>query len=102
MTSFPTRLIRLPKRRPQHRDITAPRRPDTRFITIYRADESLSVESNAIAHMEYDRDAQELTFTFARDGSRYVIAGISEIEAYRWANSDSPGKYFNSFIRGKY
>jgi hypothetical protein len=83
-----TRLIRLPKRRP---------------TVTHRADgQSLPVASNAISRLEYDADARELTVTFARDGSQYTIAGITELEAYRWAHSGSPGKYFNANIRGKY
>jgi KTSC domain len=85
--TFPTRLIRLPKRRST--------------AQTHRADspgEALPVASNAIARLEYDRDTQELTVSFARGGS-YTIAGISEIEAHRWASARSPGKYFNAYVR---
>jgi hypothetical protein len=67
-----------------------------------RSDESLPVASSAIARIEYDADTQECTFTMARDGKQYTIAGITELEAHRWATSGSPGKYFNSHIRGRY
>jgi len=87
MTAFTPRLIKLPKRRSS---------------TATRSDEALPVTSNAIARMEYDADKQELIVTFARDGSQYTIGGITELEAHRWASSGSPGRYFNSFVRGKY
>jgi KTSC domain-containing protein len=84
--TFPTRLIRLPK----------PRR------SVARSDESLPVVSAAISRIEYNRETQELTFTTARDGVQYTISGISEIEAHRWANAESPGAYFNRHVRGRY
>jgi KTSC domain len=91
--TFPTRIIRLPR---------SGSRSARHQRTATRSDESLPVASNAIARLEYDSDTQELTVTFARDGSQYTIAGISEIEAYRWANARSPGKYFNAYVRGRY
>jgi hypothetical protein len=83
-------LFKLP---PQRRRDLSPHR---------RSDASLPVASTAIAHIDYNVATQELTITFARDGSRYTLSGIPEIEAHRMATSASPGKYFNSHIRGKY
>jgi KTSC domain-containing protein len=76
------------------------RTPTRRTIT--RSDEALPTASNAISRLEYDRDTQTMIATFARDGTQIIIPGMSEIEAHRWANAESPGRYFNSFIRGKY
>jgi hypothetical protein len=64
------------------------------------AKESLGVNSSAIAYMAYDAETEELTFTFNRGGT-YTIT-IPEIEVHRWANADSPGLYFNMFIKGNY
>jgi hypothetical protein len=61
----------------------------------------LPIASSAIARLDYDRDAEEMHVTFHHGGS-YTISGMSEIEAHRWANSDSVGRYFNSYIRGRY
>jgi hypothetical protein len=83
-----TRLIRLPKRPPP--------------CPVTRTDASLPVASNAIARLDYDKDTQELTVIFARDGSQYTISCMTELEAHRFATADSPGKYFNSYIRGRY
>lgn len=69
------------------------------------ARESLEVKSTAISRMEYDSDTQELVVTFARGGSTggsYVISGIPEIEVQRWIASESPGRYFNANVKGKY
>jgi hypothetical protein len=67
-----------------------------------RADASMPVASNAIAHLDYNAATETLIITFARDGSRYTLTGIPEIEAHRMATASSPGAYFNTHIRGKY
>jgi hypothetical protein len=90
----PTRLIRWSGNRRRAA-------PSAR-LTSARADESLPVASTAIARLEYDHDTQVMVVTMARDGSQYTIAGMPEIEAHRWSTAASPGRYFNSFIRGKY
>jgi hypothetical protein len=63
---------------------------------------NLGVVSSCFSSMEYNSDTKQLSMTFAKDGSRYMIDGIEEIEIDRWINSGSPGGYFNSFIRGSY
>ena len=62
---------------------------------------SLSVSSSAIARLEYDDETEELIVTFQKGGS-YTLSGVPEIEAHRFAESDSPGGYWNSNMRGKY
>jgi hypothetical protein len=84
----------------QHRHLSLPRIASAAHS--YRADESLSVASTAIARLEYDPPTQSLTITFARDGSQYTLTGIAEIEAHRFATAESPGRYFNSYVRGRY
>jgi hypothetical protein len=63
---------------------------------------NLGVVSSCFASIEYDSSNKQLAMTFQKDGSRYIIDGIEEIEVDRWINSGSPGGYFNTFIRGSY
>lgn len=62
----------------------------------------LGVISSCFASMSYNRSTRQLSMTFSKDGRRYIIDGIEEIEVDRWVNSGSPGGYFNSFVRGVY
>ena len=57
--------------------------------------------SSAIAALEYDSETETVAVTFTR-GQRYLIDGMPELEVYRWANSSSPGSYWNSYVKGMY
>lgn len=63
---------------------------------------NLGVVSSCFSSLEYNSSSQSLAMTFAKDGKRYIIEGIPEIEVQRWIDSGSPGGYFNSFVRGAY
>lgn len=63
---------------------------------------NLGVVSSCFSSLEYNVGEKSLAMTFAKDGRRYIIEGISEIEVERWVQSLSAGGYFNSFIRGNY
>lgn len=60
------------------------------------------VISSCFSSIEYNATTKQLSMTFAKDGRRYLIDGIEEIEVHRWVNSGSPGGYFNTFVRGSY
>jgi KTSC domain len=93
--TFPTRLIRLPRSARQHAASSAHTITHT-----FRVDASLPVTSTCIARLEYEPDTEECTYTFYHGGSYTSI--IPAIEVERWINSESPGAYYNSHIRGKY
>lgn len=93
-----TRLdIRLP------RSVTQRAAPsDTRITHIFSVDASLPISSSAIARIEYDPDIERLIIILARDGYQATYYGVPEIEVHRLISATSPGKYHNSYIRGKY
>jgi hypothetical protein len=62
---------------------------------------SVEVVSTAITRLDYDAEAQSLTIVF-KDGRGYVLQGVPQIEVERLANSDSPGQYWNAYMRGRY
>lgn len=62
--------------------------------------ESLPVKSSAISRIAYDSETGECFFTFHRGGS-YIVR-ITETMARDWAQSASPGLYFNLYIKGNY
>lgn len=64
------------------------------------AAESQPIVSSAIARLTYDADTQECSFTFTKGGTYSVT--LDPIEVYRWVNAESPGGYFNNYIKDRY
>ena len=62
---------------------------------------SYGVVSSAIKRLAYDDESEECEVTF-KDGRSYVLRGLAEIEFHRWAESESVGGYWNSFVKGNY
>lgn len=63
--------------------------------------QSIAVSSTAIARLEYDDEDQTATIVF-KDGRGYQLSGVPAIEIDRLANSDSPGRYWNLNMKGRY
>ena len=59
------------------------------------------IASSAIASLAYDSDAGEAVFTFHRGRQEYRMP-ISRQQTAAWANSASPGEYFNENLKGVY
>jgi hypothetical protein len=58
--------------------------------------------SDCIAAVIHDNEEDVAWVTFARDGTTVELDGISEIEVERWMSSSSVGRYWNSYLRGRY
>ncbi len=63
-----------------------------------RRNERLS--SSALTHAEWDRETQTLTVTFV-NGQSYSYGDVSEDEFDALVNSSSPGRYWNSYLKGR-
>jgi len=61
----------------------------------------IPVVSSAIAALEWD-DLDFSLFVSFHKGGTYILRGVPEEEAYRFARSPSPGSYWNIFMKGKY
>ena len=59
------------------------------------------VQSTALVRIDYDDETSDCFITF-KDGRSYTLRNFPQIEAERWANSGSPGGYWNTKLRGKY
>jgi KTSC domain len=59
------------------------------------------LKSSAILLAEYDTDTQELTLTFS-NGSSYDLSGVPPDLFNALVSSDSPGRYFNTYLKGQY
>lgn len=57
--------------------------------------------SSNLASAEYDAESQVLTIQF-HNGSRYAYQDVPERVFLELEKTESPGKYFNSFVRGVY
>lgn len=62
---------------------------------------SANVESSAISSISYNAKASSLTVGF-KSGRNYVYAGVPSHVVQGMLNADSAGKFFTSFIKGKY
>ncbi len=60
-----------------------------------------TLNSSNLASAEYDADKQVLIIQF-HNGTRYAYQDVPLRVFLELEKSESPGKYFNSFVRGKY
>jgi hypothetical protein len=61
-----------------------------------------TVNSTAIAAIDYNEETQEMFVTFHRGGRGYALQGVPAIEYERFLNSTSKGSYWNTNLKGKY
>jgi hypothetical protein len=64
--------------------------------------ENIPVTSSAIARIEYDKDNSVAQVSFQKGGRSYLLPGIEEDEVLNWASNESPGRYWNSNVKGRY
>ena len=50
---------------------------------------------------DYDKDRQTLVITFP-NGRSYTLDGVPPDEADAFMKADSPGSYWNTYLRGRY
>jgi hypothetical protein len=60
-----------------------------------------ALSSSAISWVEYDPATRVLHITF-RFGFRYSLRGVPEDHYLGLLNAESPGAYFNTYLRGNY
>lgn len=60
-----------------------------------------TANSSNIARVGYDPETQEMQIEF-RSGGSYAYSGVSSPTAADLAASQSPGSYFQRWIRNKY
>lgn len=63
--------------------------------------QSYPIASTAIARVEYDDVEQILLLTF-KDRRSYIMQGVPAIEVDRLINAESPGSYWNLYMKGRY
>lgn len=59
------------------------------------------INSSAISLSEYDDETQTLTITFS-NGQSYDLTGVPPDVAQGLVDADSPGRYFNTRLKGLY
>ena len=60
-----------------------------------------ALSSSAISWIEYDEGNLTLSISF-RYGRTYVLSGVPYEHYEGLLHAPSPGRYFNSYLRGKY
>lgn len=64
---------------------------------------STSISSTAISHVTYDIESEELEISFAQGGSgTYTFYNVPVSVVVGLVTASSPGRYYNSTIRGVY
>jgi hypothetical protein len=58
--------------------------------------------STAIRHLHYKPDIEELSIWFAPDFRRYKYFGVPQHLYEALSESDSQGRFFNRFIKGRF
>lgn len=64
--------------------------------------EKFEFDSTNLLSGSYDSRTKKLIITFKRSLRQYEYSNVSQKEVDGLVSSSSPGKYFYSFIKGKY
>jgi hypothetical protein len=59
------------------------------------------LKTGSISDVEYDEETQSLEITF-RNGRSYTLTGVPPDMYDGLITADSPGSYYNTYLRGRY